>query len=88
MTRQVQKFKVKFNEKKSKNSFLAAIFSLKIRRFLEHLVQNRHDQSMIRSLQLYMDKRTKILKYLRRKNLPRFVQTCELIGVDPNAIRA
>lgn len=79
----------------------AGLFTLKIQSMQEHLEQCRgKDVSTKRALVAWISKRMKILKYLRRKvfvpgsrfltlskNIKEFVQTCEVIGVDPDTIR-
>ncbi|KAJ3352075.1 hypothetical protein HDU83_008353 [Entophlyctis luteolus] len=66
----------------------AAVFTIKIKAMEQHLNAARKDKSSKRRLQAVVSKRASILKYLRRKNLPRFVETCRGLGVDPETIRA
>jgi ribosomal protein S15 len=64
-----------------------AVMSVKIIAIKEHLAKNPKDKSTKRRLDATIGKRGKMLKYLRRKNLPVFVQTCRLVGVEPDTIR-
>ncbi|KAJ3211809.1 hypothetical protein HDU67_004283 [Dinochytrium kinnereticum] len=64
----------------------AAIFTVKIEAMKSHLEKFRKDMSTKRQLQKVLSKRTNMLKYLRRKNLPRFVETCHALGIEPDSI--
>ncbi|KAJ2996449.1 30S ribosomal protein S15 [Globomyces sp. JEL0801] len=60
----------------------AAIMMVKINAVKDHLEKNPKDKSTKRRLQTLESKQRAILKYLRRQDLPKFVTTCEAIGVD------
>eukprot|EP00842_Homolaphlyctis_polyrhiza_P003689 jgi/Hompol1/4320/HPOL_001574-RA len=64
----------------------AAVFTVRIHAMQKHLTLNPKDKSTKRRLQTWLSKRDKILKYLRRKDLAKFVETCRAIGVDPKVI--
>ncbi|KND03291.1 ribosomal protein S15 [Spizellomyces punctatus DAOM BR117] len=65
----------------------AAIFTVRIQAMTDHLKSHRKDVSTKRQLEKWVSKRMKILKYLRRTDLPKFVETCKAIGVVPDTIR-
>ncbi|KAJ3090865.1 hypothetical protein HK102_002412 [Quaeritorhiza haematococci] len=66
----------------------AGIFTVKIEAMKKHLATHPKDIGSKRTLEIWMSKRMKILKYLRRKDLKKYVETCKLIGVEPDTIRA
>ncbi|KAJ3413206.1 30S ribosomal protein S15 [Chytridiales sp. JEL 0842] len=66
----------------------AAVFTVKIEAMKEHLTAHKKDKSTKRRLQAIQSKRTSILQYLRRKDLPKFVETCRALGIDPELIQA
>ncbi|KAI9352190.1 hypothetical protein BDR26DRAFT_929645 [Obelidium mucronatum] len=65
----------------------AAVFTVKINAMLHHLAKFKKDKSSKRQLQAILSKRDGILKYLRSKNLAKFVETCRALGVEPDTIR-
>ncbi|KAI8821470.1 uncharacterized protein EV422DRAFT_43884 [Fimicolochytrium jonesii] len=72
----------------------AAVFTVRIKSMQDHLDANKKDKSTKRQLEKWISRRVKILKYLRRTvsavcmlNLPKFVETCRAIGVEPETIR-
>ncbi|KAI8910678.1 hypothetical protein DFJ77DRAFT_433062 [Powellomyces hirtus] len=65
----------------------AAVMSVKIRAMQDHLSTHKKDMSTKRQLEKMVSQRMKMLKYLRRTNLPKFVETCHAVGVEPNTIR-
>ncbi|KAI9100414.1 hypothetical protein DFS34DRAFT_578708 [Phlyctochytrium arcticum] len=65
----------------------AAILTVRIESMRDHLIAHRKDISTKRKLEQWVSKRTKMLKYLRRTDLPKFVETCKVIGVEPDLIR-
>ncbi|TPX33589.1 hypothetical protein SmJEL517_g03509 [Synchytrium microbalum] len=65
----------------------AAIATVRIHAMQDHLEKCKKDIGTKRALQAWVSKREKMLKYLRRTDLQRFVETCKLIGVDPDTIR-
>ncbi|ORY43110.1 hypothetical protein BCR33DRAFT_717844 [Rhizoclosmatium globosum] len=66
----------------------AAVFTIKINAMQNHIAQYKKDKSSKRQLQAILSKRAAVLKYLRRKDLPKFVETCRALGVEPDTIRA
>ncbi|KAI9008108.1 hypothetical protein BC832DRAFT_553121 [Gaertneriomyces semiglobifer] len=70
---------------------LAAVLTIKIQAMLNHLRNpsnpHRKDISTKRRLEHIVSQRMKMLKYLRRTDLERFVKTCQAIGVEPDSIR-
>ncbi|TPX48820.1 hypothetical protein SeMB42_g02830 [Synchytrium endobioticum] len=65
----------------------AAIFTVRIHAMEEHLKgEGKKDMASKRQLQVWKSKRVGILRYLRRTDLERFVQTCRLIGVEPDSV--
>ncbi|KAJ3333150.1 30S ribosomal protein S15 [Blyttiomyces sp. JEL0837] len=66
----------------------AAVLSVKIEAMRSHLEMHRKDMSSKRKLQAILSQRASMLKYLRRKDLPRFVETCRALGVEPDTIHA
>lgn len=65
----------------------AALFTLRIQSMQEHLEKNKGDVGTKRQLEKWVSKRKKVLKYLRRRDLPRFVEVCRVIGVEGDSIR-
>ncbi|KAJ3183738.1 ribosomal protein S15 [Gaertneriomyces sp. JEL0708] len=69
----------------------AAVLTIKIQAMLHHLRNpsnpHRKDISTKRRLEHIVSQRMKMLKYLRRTDLERFVKTCQAIGVEPDSIR-
>ncbi|KAJ3147018.1 ribosomal protein S15 [Geranomyces variabilis] len=65
----------------------AAVLSVKISAMREHLATHKKDMSTKRQLEKWVSQRMKMLKYLRRTNLAKFVETCRVIGVEPETIR-
>ncbi|KAJ3013843.1 hypothetical protein HKX48_005494 [Thoreauomyces humboldtii] len=65
----------------------AAVFTVRIKAIEDHLSTHKKDMSTKRQLEKWVSKRMKILKYLRRTNLQKFVETCQALGVDPDVIR-
>ncbi|KAJ3009610.1 UNVERIFIED_CONTAM: hypothetical protein HDU68_002585, partial [Siphonaria sp. JEL0065] len=66
----------------------AAVFTVKINAMQQHLTQFKKDKSSKRQLQAIQSKRDRVLKYLRRTDLPKFVETCRALGVEPDTIRS
>ena len=64
----------------------AAVFSVRIQAMKKHMSANPKDMNTKQQLQRWTSKRTKMLQYLRRKDLPKFVETCRAIGVAPESI--
>ncbi|KAI8851663.1 hypothetical protein BC829DRAFT_386575 [Chytridium lagenaria] len=62
-------------------------FTVKIEAMKAHLAKFVKDKSTKRQLQQILSKRTAMLKYLRRKDLSRFVESCHALGIDPDSIR-
>jgi ribosomal protein S15 len=67
---------------------VGGVLTVKILAMKEHLKMCPKDVSSKRRLETIVSQRYKMLKYLCRKNLPVFVETCKAIGVDPKSIRA
>jgi small subunit ribosomal protein S15 len=63
-------------------------FSVKIQALKDHLSKNPKDMKSKRNHELLLSKRKKMLKYLRRQDIAKFVKTCQLVGVEPDTIRA
>ncbi|KAI9324496.1 hypothetical protein DFJ73DRAFT_667313 [Zopfochytrium polystomum] len=63
-----------------------AVLTVKMDAMRRHLERNRKDTSTKRRLQAVQSKRMSMLKYLRRKNLPRFVETCRALGIAPELV--
>ena len=63
-------------------------FSVKIQALKAHLTANPKDMKSKRNHEMLLSKRKKMLKYLRRKDIAKFVKTCQLVGVEPDTIRA
>jgi ribosomal protein S15P/S13E len=55
---------------------------------LEHLKTNKKDSPVKKALQKWQSKRLKMLKYLKRTDLEKFVGTCKVVGIDPDSILA
>ncbi|KAJ3231740.1 ribosomal protein S15 [Chytriomyces hyalinus] len=66
----------------------AAVLTVKVNAMREHLETFRKDMSTKRRLQAVLAKRATVLKYLRRKNLAKFVVTCRALGIEPETITA
>ncbi|KAJ3175923.1 30S ribosomal protein S15 [Irineochytrium annulatum] len=66
----------------------AAVFTVKIETLKTHLEKQWKDKESKVQLQKWIAKRRKILKYLRRKDLAKYVETCKALGVDPDSITA
>ncbi|KAI8822345.1 hypothetical protein BJ741DRAFT_89326 [Chytriomyces cf. hyalinus JEL632] len=66
----------------------AAVLTVKVNAMREHLEVFRKDMSTKRRLQAVLAKRATVLKYLRRKNLAKFVVTCRALGIEPETITA
>lgn len=66
----------------------AAVFTVRIMTIEQHLQQqgNKNDKKAKMMLDIYSHKRRKILKYLKRTDLPRFVETCKVLGIDTAAV--
>ncbi|KAJ3159633.1 30S ribosomal protein S15 [Geranomyces michiganensis] len=64
-----------------------AVLSIKITAMRDHLATHKKDMSTKRQLEKWVSQRMKMLKYLRRKNLAKFVETCRAVGVEPETIR-
>ncbi|KAJ3270852.1 hypothetical protein HK104_004848 [Borealophlyctis nickersoniae] len=64
----------------------AALFTLRIQSLMHHRTVTKQKGEAKRALEVYTSKRSKILKYLRRTDLAKFVETCHAIGVDPDDI--
>lgn len=60
-----------------------AVFTLKIWGMENHIYKNdnKKDKDCKRTLQIYMSKREKMMKYLRRKNLQEYVKVCEALSL-------
>ncbi|KAI9208169.1 uncharacterized protein BJ171DRAFT_490421 [Polychytrium aggregatum] len=63
------------------------VFTVQIQALEDHLQKHKKDKSNKRQLQLVINKRHRMLKYLRRKNLQEFLDVCEAAGVNPESIR-
>ncbi|KAI8616159.1 hypothetical protein BC830DRAFT_1119307 [Chytriomyces sp. MP71] len=66
----------------------AAVLTVKVDAMRAHVEKMPKDKSSKRRLQAILSKRAGLLKYLRRKDLPKFVITCRALGVDPETITA
>ncbi|KAJ3126826.1 hypothetical protein HK098_007120 [Nowakowskiella sp. JEL0407] len=64
----------------------AAFFTIKIKAMLDHLEGHKKDIKTKRQLEAILGKRARILKYLKRKNLSKYVEMCKVLGVDPKSI--
>ncbi|KAI8905881.1 hypothetical protein EDD86DRAFT_193453 [Gorgonomyces haynaldii] len=67
-------------------SVQAAALTVRIEALEAHLQKNKKDKSSKRRLQAIVSRRRLVLKYLRRKDLKQFVDTCHSLGVDPVAV--
>ncbi|KAJ1565191.1 ribosomal protein S15 [Cladochytrium tenue] len=65
-----------------------AVLTVKMDAMRRHLERNRKDSATKRALQAVQSQRMKMLKYLRRKNLERFVETCRALGIEPDVVMA
>ncbi|KAJ3224372.1 hypothetical protein HK099_008544 [Clydaea vesicula] len=65
------------------SSVQAAIFTLRIVQMKEHLKKNKKDISTKRALFSWESKRTKVLRYLRKKDIKEYVLTCKALGISP-----
>jgi small subunit ribosomal protein S15 len=65
-----------------------AIHSIRIMALKKHLEQFRKDNDAKKSLLYWSSKRERMLKYLKRADLEKFVHVCKLVGVDSTKFSA
>ena len=58
-----------------------ALFTYRIQMLSEHLKKNRQDHSCRRSLVALVGKRKRLLKYLMRKDINKYRQLIEKLGI-------
>jgi small subunit ribosomal protein S15 len=59
----------------------AALFTYRIQMLSEHLKSNRQDHSCRRALVTLVGKRKRLLKYLMRKDINKYRQLIEKLGI-------
>ncbi|NXU58990.1 RT15 protein, partial [Turnix velox] len=61
-----------------------AILTAKIRTFEEHLQKHPKDKNNLRRMLMAVDRRMKLLTYLRRVRYQTFEKTCQVLGIQYN----
>ncbi|PWN37183.1 uncharacterized protein FA14DRAFT_159348 [Meira miltonrushii] len=64
----------------------AAVLTYRIRNLHEHLETKRHDNSNRRGMTALVQKRAKILKYLKRESISRYNTILPRLGIEPRAV--
>lgn len=64
----------------------AAVLTYRIRNLHEHLETKRHDNSNRRGMAALVQKRAKILKYLKRESISRYNAILPRLGIEPRAV--
>ncbi|KAJ3261160.1 30S ribosomal protein S15 [Boothiomyces macroporosus] len=64
----------------------AAVMNVKIEAMRKHMEKHKKDTSTKRKLEAWISKQRGILKYLKRKDLKKYVEVCEALGINPKNI--
>merc|ERR1712203_227062 len=57
-----------------------ALMTSRIKRLTIHLQEHKHDYSTKNGLTKIIGKRSRLLRYLERKNRPKYLEICQLLG--------
>merc|ERR1712217_227542 len=63
-----------------------ALMTLRIKRLTIHLQEHKHDYSTKNGLTKIIGKRSRLLRYLERKNRPKYLEICQLLGLKNTII--
>ncbi|KAI8867921.1 S15/NS1 RNA-binding domain-containing protein [Ramicandelaber brevisporus] len=64
----------------------AAVFTIRINAMADHLRTNKKDTQSRYRYTLFLQKRKRILKYLKRQSLERYFTTLKMLGLEPEAV--
>ncbi|KAJ3274425.1 30S ribosomal protein S15 [Terramyces sp. JEL0728] len=83
--RSIELFQRKANDTGS-SEVQAAVMNVKIAAMRMHMEKHKKDTSSKRKLEAWVSKQRGILKYLKRKDLKKYVEVCEALGINPKNI--
>merc|ERR1711933_568420 len=63
-----------------------ALMTSRIKKLTIHLQEHKHDYSTKNGLTKIIGKRSRLLRYLERKNRPKYLKICQLLGLKRSII--